>query len=377
MRIAFYAPLKPPTHPVPSGDRRMARLLISALRRAGHQVDLASRLRSRDGSGDAAHQARIARAGTNTAMRLLDRYRALPIRERPRAWVTYHLYYKAPDWLGPAVSAALGIPYVAVEASVAGKRAAGPWAHGHQAVLSALAGAAAVIALNPADVACLPERSRIHLVPPFLDPAPFAAAARRREANRAALASQLAIGGDQPWLLAVAMMRPGDKLTSYRQLAAALAAIADRPWRLLIAGDGPARQAVAEAFAWAPPERVRFLGAWPDRRLPALYAACDALVWPAHNEAYGMALLEAQAAGLPVLAGASGGVAAIVRDGLTGVLTPSGDTAAFAVAVADLLAAPDRRRAMAEAALATVAADHGLDRAAALLDQILQQVAPS
>ena len=374
MRIAFYAPMKPPTHPVPSGDRRMARLLISALRRAGHRVEVASRLRSRDGTGDAARQARIARAGAATATRLLDRYRALPAGERPRAWITYHLYYKAPDWLGPAITSALGIPYLAVEASVANKRADGPWAAGHRAVLSALAGAAAVIALNPADVACLPDRTRLHLVPPFLDPAPFAAAARQRGANRAALAAQLAIGDDRPWLLAVAMMRPGDKLTSYRQLAGALAAIADRPWRLLIAGDGPARPAVAEAFAWAPPERVQFLGAWPGLRLPALYAACDALVWPAHNEAYGMALLEAQAAGLPVLAGAGGGVAAIIRDGLTGVLTPPGDTAAFAAAIAALLAAPERRRAMAAAALATVAAEHGLDRAAARLDAILQQV---
>ena len=36
MRIAFYAPLKPPDHPVPSGDRRMARLLMAALATAGH-----------------------------------------------------------------------------------------------------------------------------------------------------------------------------------------------------------------------------------------------------------------------------------------------------------------------------------------------------
>ncbi|WP_035670480.1 hypothetical protein [Azospirillum brasilense] len=48
MRIAFYAPLKSPTHPVPSGDRRMARLLMAALERAGHAVTLASTLRSWD-----------------------------------------------------------------------------------------------------------------------------------------------------------------------------------------------------------------------------------------------------------------------------------------------------------------------------------------
>ena len=46
MRIAFYAPLKSPDHPVPSGDRQMARLLVAALRHAGHDVEIASELRS-------------------------------------------------------------------------------------------------------------------------------------------------------------------------------------------------------------------------------------------------------------------------------------------------------------------------------------------
>ncbi len=46
MRVTFYAPLKPPDHEVPSGDRRMARLLIQALELAGHEVEVAARLRS-------------------------------------------------------------------------------------------------------------------------------------------------------------------------------------------------------------------------------------------------------------------------------------------------------------------------------------------
>ena len=43
--VAFYAPLKPPDHPIPSGDRRMARVLLRALASAGQAVELASRLR--------------------------------------------------------------------------------------------------------------------------------------------------------------------------------------------------------------------------------------------------------------------------------------------------------------------------------------------
>ena len=48
MRIAFYAPLKPPDHPVPSGDRRVAQLFFEAVRLAGHEPLLASRFRSYD-----------------------------------------------------------------------------------------------------------------------------------------------------------------------------------------------------------------------------------------------------------------------------------------------------------------------------------------
>src|SRR5579863_5395260 len=133
MRIAFYAPLKPPDHPTPSGDRRIAQLFLAALRAAGHEPFLASRLRSYDGAGDGPRQARLADIGERQAARLLARWRFSP-GAAPDLWFTYHLYYKAPDWLGPRVSAALGIPYVIAEASSAPKRAAGAWAIGHRAV---------------------------------------------------------------------------------------------------------------------------------------------------------------------------------------------------------------------------------------------------
>src|SRR5258705_5027633 len=126
MRIAFYAPLKPPTHPVPSGDRRMARLLMAALGRANHRIELASRFRSRDGAGDPARQQALADLGEHLARRLVRQYQARAAAERPELWFTYHLYYKAPDWLGPAGSAAPDIPHVVAEVSHAGQPAGGP-----------------------------------------------------------------------------------------------------------------------------------------------------------------------------------------------------------------------------------------------------------
>jgi glycosyltransferase involved in cell wall biosynthesis len=215
---------------------------------------------------------------------------------------------------------------------------------------------------------------RYHAMPPFIATAPFAAAIGGRAAAREALASRHGLDAAVPWLVAVAMMRPGDKLASYRLLAAALARSRDLPWRLLVVGDGPARDDVAAAFAPCG-GRVAWLGRIEGPALAATLAACDLMTWPAVNEAYGMALLEAQAAGLPVLAGASGGVADIVADGVTGRLVPAGDAAAFASALAELLAFPARLRELGAAAARRAAADHDIAGAARRLDGILRGVA--
>src|SRR5260370_14036195 len=154
MRIAFYAPLKAPDHPMPSGDRQIAQLFCEALRGAGHEPFLASRLRSYDGDGNALRQARLGRIAGGAAERLLRRWQQQP-RIAPELWFTYHLYYKAPDWLGPAISTRLGIPYVIAEASVAPKRAGGSWQIGHRQVEEAVRRADAVLGLNPVDRECV------------------------------------------------------------------------------------------------------------------------------------------------------------------------------------------------------------------------------
>ncbi len=373
MRIAFYAPMKPPDHPVPSGDRHMARLFREAFERAGHDVELACRLRSRDPEGDPARQARLKELGEAMAARLLRRYRARPTAARPQAWFTYHLYYKAPDWVGPRVARELGIPYFVAEASVAYKRAGGPWDLSHRATLDALSQCAAVVTVNPHDAACLPEGTPLKILKPFLDTRRFAAAAARRGEARKCIAASLDLDPAQPWLLCVAMMRRGDKLASYRLLAEALTALQDRRWQLLILGDGPARAEVETAFQAIDTARLRFPGERAPDALSEIYAACDLFVWPAVNEAYGMALLEAQASGLPVIAARTGGVPAIVEDGITGLLTPPQDAAAIASAVGELLKRPDRRRDMAAAALEKTAREHDLSSASRTLDVILRQ----
>jgi glycosyltransferase involved in cell wall biosynthesis len=368
-RVAFYAPLKPPDHPVPSGDRRMAQLLWQALAYGGARVELASRLRSRDAHGDPACQRRLQVLGRRLAARYVRRVRARPPGERPDVWVTYHLYYKAPDWIGPAAAEMLGIPYLVAEASHAPKRAGGPWDVAHRQVESALRQTAAVLTINPADGACLPARVRQVALPPFLDTGRI----DRVEPDRAGLAAAYGLDPGQPWLIAAAMMRSGDKLASYRELADALGRLGDRPWQLLVLGDGPARAQVEAAFAPLG-GRVRYAGATDARATARALKSADLFVWPAVNEAYGMALLEAQAAGTPAVCGDFGGVSAILSDPETGRLVPAHDPSAFAGAVAELLADPSARHAMGSAARAKVARSHTIDTAAQRLSALLAEI---
>jgi glycosyltransferase involved in cell wall biosynthesis len=373
MQIAFYAPLKPPDHPTPSGDRRMARLLMAALAKAGHETRLASTFRSYDGAGRPERQRALQAEAAVEAERLIAHYRGCAA---PRLWFTYHLYHKAPDWLGPRVAEALVIPYVVAEPSYAPKQAGGPWDLGHRAVAAALGQAAAVLCLTRLDQACvaplLAAPDRLHYLPPFTDVAPTG---RDRGTARADLARSTGLDPAAPWLIAVAMMRPGDKLESYRRLAAALARIERPDWCLLVVGDGPARNHVVTALSPFG-RRVGYAGALAPEALSTAFAAADLCVWPAANEAYGMALLEAQAAGLAVVAGHERGVPDVVRDGEGGLLCPPGDAAAFARSVDRLLADPALRCRMGAAARRRVAAEQSLDAAAALLDRVLRGLPP-
>ncbi len=369
MRIAFHAPLKPPDAPTPSGDRRMARLLLAALRLAGHDVRLASRLRSREPDGNRARQCLIEVRGQRIARALVERAR------RPGAWVpdlwfTYHLYYKAPDWLGPPVSGELAIPYVVAEASHAGKRATGPWSAWHAAVADALARADLVLGLNRADrpgvEAALRHRGRYLALRPFIEPQ----AGPGRENARRALATRHGLDPGRTWLLAVGMMRRDVKLESWRLLGAALERLRDCPdWQLIAVGDGPTRARVVAALG---PDTL-FAGTLGADELASWMAAADLCLWPAVGEAYGMALLEAQGAGLAVVAGAAGGVPDIVREGETGLLVPEGDVAAFADAVRRLLVDADLRRRMGAAAARAVRARHGLEQASGRIDAALAE----
>jgi len=375
--IAFYAPMKPPDHPRPSGDRTMARNLLAALAAAGFAPRVATRLRSHEKAGDQTAQHAIRDAALREADQLVARWTAAPTPDRPRLWFTYHLYDRAPDWIGPAVASALAIPYVVAEASLAPSRADGPWRIGHAATVAALRQASAVFVLNENDRPCLLGAAELadaamaekcHALPPFLVRPP--ALSPQASPPRPGVVR----------LLAVAMLRHGDKLASFQVLADSLALLAGRNWRLTIVGDGPARADVAALFAPFG-ERVVLAGLAPPEAIDAIYAAHDLLVWPAVNEAFGMALLEAQANGCPVLAGDAGGVSGVVRNQETGWLVANSPRTTlarrFAARLDDLLAQPELLPPAGAAGVAFIRQQRSLASAAAILRDTLAPLLPS
>jgi glycogen synthase len=105
-----------------------------------------------------------------------------------------------------------------------------------------------------------------------------------------------------------------------------------------LVGDGPQRAALERQASHLGPDRVHFQGFVPHAEVPAWLAAADVLVLPSIYEELGSVLLEAMAAGLPVVASAVGGIPDALGD--AGRLVPPGDPAALAAAVDGVLDDP-------------------------------------
>jgi glycosyltransferase involved in cell wall biosynthesis len=108
---------------------------------------------------------------------------------------------------------------------------------------------------------------------------------------------------------------------------------------LVVAGDGPLRDLVSNA-----------LGAVPHAEVERLLERASVVVAPSEREGFGLAAAEAMAFGRPVVAAAGGGLLELVTDGETGLLVPPRDAKALRVAVERLLAHPELRKRLGEAA---------------------------
>jgi glycosyltransferase involved in cell wall biosynthesis len=182
---------------------------------------------------------------------------------------------------------------------------------------------------------------RVHYLPNFVDAAPG------RRLDRAAF------GTPEGVPLALALGR----LHENKGFDTALAALARVPrLHLWLAGEGPLRDALERQVAAAGlADRVRLLG-WR-RDVADLLATADFLVVPSRHEPLGNVVIEGWAAGRAVVAAASVGPAALIRDGTTGLLAPVDDADALAAAMARLADDGELRARLGAAGRAAHAAE--------------------
>lgn len=189
-------------------------------------------------------------------------------------------------------------------------------------------------------------RSRIRQVPLGIDLERLTAPTRRPEAMNL-----------RRWIVYVGRLVPEKGV---RDLVATMG---DLPHDagLLLVGEGRDRQTL-EALArdGGCRDRVRFVGAVPSAHVAAYLQHASVVVLPSWYEERGRVLLEAMAAGTPVVATSTTGATATVRDGIDGILVPPHDPHRLGVAIAEVLA-DERRRASMGAAGRSAASAHGLD----------------
>lgn len=184
------------------------------------------------------------------------------------------------------------------------------------------------------------ENSRVDVIPNFVDPVAFDRA-RHGDAMRREL------GHGSPVMMHISNFRPVKRVRDVVRIFAGVRA--QRPATLVMVGDGPDRGAAEEeARTLGVAQDVRFLGRIDD--VAPLLSAADLYLFPSETESFGLSALEALASGVPVIASRVGGVAEVVRDGITGALLPLGDVKAMSAAALEYLEPARWAKASAAAA---------------------------
>ncbi len=182
-----------------------------------------------------------------------------------------------------------------------------------------------------------------------------------RLADRSGLTGHLGIPEDTRLLVCLANLV---EKKNHRLLIDAVAGLSSRTrrnWHLLLVGqDGTERQRLeAQVRRLELGDRVTFWGMEPQP--VRLLAACDGFVLSSTFEGLPIAVLEAMAVGLPVVATDVGGIAQVVRTGQTGFLVPSGDAVRFCDAILQLIEAPDMARTLGQNGRRLVEQNHSFE----------------
>lgn len=266
----------------------------------------------------------------------------LPALARRRGAAVVHSHGVRMNLLGRVAARAAGAAQVVTVHSRLAQdyRSRGRMALASRLSAPGLNGARAVIAVSEAVRQDLLARGlrpeRVHVVESGVGPPPPAW-------TRAMLGESFALPEGAMVLGTVARHHPVKGLDGLIDALGLLARDPDVPAFVhLLIGDGPEGPSLlARARARGVSERVRFLGFRADAR--AIVGGLDVFVLPSRAEGFGLAALEAMAAGVAVVAAAAGNLPTLLDGGRLGVVVPVDDAPALAAAIKSLIASPLRR----------------------------------
>ena len=345
------------------GERQVFRL-IEGLRMAGHRAVLFCRPGSR--CAEEATDRGIERI--TIPMRNHLALQAVPRLARHFRHVgvdVVHLHTGRATWLGGLAARAARLPALTT------RRMDRPVQPGWRTRLTYERLVQRVIAISPTVAADLIAggiaRERVRVIPSAVEPA-----ALQPKVPASITRTVLGAREDDHVLLALAALVPGKGIDLLVEALARLVSDGVRPL-LWIAGSGPqAEELRARTAQLGLTGYVRFLGERDDAA--DLLAACDVFVTGSRDEGLGSAVLEALAAGCPVVATAVGGHRDVLQDGVSGLLVPPDDSAAFARALARILRDDALRARLAAAGPTRIASGFLAEQMVAAYDEVYREV---
>ena len=368
--ITYYAPLKPPDHHIPSGDRQMARMLLAALIKAGYEANLASRYISYSKRHGAEYLEGRQEGAHEEAHRLLTQWREQNY--RPDLWFCYHPYDKSPDWLGMEICQVLDIPMVTAEPCKTGQGPNGEWVPWRNEAQRGIKMADMNIVMTHSDMAYLETfvpKNKIVWMPPFVDV----------DMLRSASAMKNGLVVEEQWsggrrLLCAGMMRPGAKMDSYRMLAASLKNLQGEDWSLVIVGGGPGEKEIRNLFAWDQGARVNILGEVSSEEVLLLMEHAQVLSWPGCREAYGMVYLEAASRGCVAVGLRNLGVPLVVENNHSGLLASPPDITTYTACLKQIITDDALLEKLSIGAKEFISGERGGETTAQILRQIIDPI---
>jgi glycosyltransferase involved in cell wall biosynthesis len=192
------------------------------------------------------------------------------------------------------------------------------------------------------------------------------------------LRAELGLAADQTVIGYVGRLEREKGIDVFTEAIPGIAGRDERIGFLIVGGDpdggstleGPLRQRLEASGHIG---RVRFAGFRADTA--PCFAAMDMLVAPSRSEGFGLAIAEAMAMGLPVVASRVGGIPEVVEDGRTGILVPPSDSRMAAAAVIDLLSDRSRMAGMGRAGRQRILTQFSMERHVAGLEKVYEGLA--